>query len=136
MDCAFKAISDLDKELKFKDTEVCLTNDDKIVIKYDGREERFDLSELKRAYVEDGVGIGKLILVKKSGEEVEAVYFTKRPIDDFRKLAILINGRLSGNGHYEGLSLVREERRKPNVRSTLLWLLNFMRPYWHKMLIG
>jgi ATP-binding cassette subfamily C protein len=136
MDCAFKAISDLDKELKFKDTEVCLTNDDKIVIKYDGREDRFDLSELKGAYVEDGVGIGKLILVKKGGEEVEAVYFTKRPIDDFRKLAILINGRLSGNGHYEGLSLVREERRKPNVRSTLLWLLNFMRPYWHKMLIG
>jgi len=65
MDCAFKAISDLDKELKFKDTEVCLTNDDKIVIKYDGREDRFDLSELKGAYVEDGVGIGKLILVKK-----------------------------------------------------------------------
>jgi len=61
MDCAFKAISDLDKELKFKDTEVCLTNDDKIVIKYDGREDRFDLSELKGAYVEDGVGIGKLI---------------------------------------------------------------------------
>lgn len=137
MDCDFKAVSDLDKELRFRNTEICLTNDNKIVIKHDKGEESINLSDVRVAYIEDGVGIGKLILVTKNGEEIEVAYFTKRSIDEFRRLAILINGRISGNGHYGGAALMfRREERKQSVRSTLLWLLNFMRPYWHKMLIG
>ncbi|ABW01919.1 DUF1854 domain-containing protein [Caldivirga maquilingensis] len=135
MDCTFKVISDLDKDLRFRNSEVCLTNDNRIIVSSDGKEESYQLSDVQRVYVEDGIGIGKLILVMKNGEEVEAAYFTKKPIEEFRRFAIFVNGRINGNGHYEGVTLSRENR-KPNVRSTLLWLLNFMRPYWHKMLIG
>lgn len=136
MDCLFESESDLDDSLRFRTVKVCLSNDRKLIVSNDSETRSYDLGQVKYSYVEDGVGIGKLVLVLSNGEEKEVVYFTRRVIENFRRLSIAINNMInSSNVKFTPYDFSKNQR-KVKLTSTLAWLLNFMRPYWHRILIG
>ncbi|MFB6489711.1 MAG: DUF1854 domain-containing protein [Thermoproteus sp. AZ2] len=91
------------------------------------------LADVKRAYVEDGVGMGKLVLELKDGRVVEAAYFTKSKISAFRSLAQAINIKRPDAVKAEEESAHRSRRRAAN---TLLWLFSFMAPYKYRLALG
>ena len=95
---------------------------------------RIEVKEITKATVEEGVGIGRLVIQTKSGDVQEVAFFTKRKINQFRGLASAINEHMSGAAITNTPD--QEGTSKEDRASTLGWLLNFMRPYRRKLLFG
>ncbi|MBP1449913.1 MAG: DUF1854 domain-containing protein, partial [Thermoproteus sp.] len=92
------------------------------------------LNEVDRAYVEEGIGMGKLILILKDGRSVEAAYFTKRKIAAFRSLARAVNLRRPEAAERELASALG--RANTRASSTLFWLFSQMAPYKYRLAAG
>lgn len=91
--------------------------------------------DIRKAYVEEGIGIARLVLELENGSNREVAYFTKKKIKQFRALA----GALTDHHVGEGLSAISDEEETKEQKSkagTLLWLLKFMQPYKGKLIIG
>ncbi|ADL19111.1 ABC transporter, ATP binding protein [Acidilobus saccharovorans 345-15] len=90
------------------------------------------LSDVRRAFVEPGVNVSRLVLELNDGRQVEALYFTRPREEDFRRMAEAINRRLRAEGEQAGRGGSRRERRA----STIRWLYTFARPYRRRLIIG
>ena len=129
MGCIAETEADLDENLKYGRIKICLTDDGRIAI----GEKTYDLNQVEAVMVEDGIGIGKLILRYRDGREVEAAYFTKSKLAEMSRFANLVNLRRGGGGFRYVPGEVRQGRKAVN---TLIWLFRFMRPYWRRLAIG
>ncbi|MGC8974359.1 MAG: DUF1854 domain-containing protein, partial [Thermoproteus sp.] len=118
--------SDLTHELRPGAERVVLTEKELSVMRDGEILYRVDLGRIKRAYVEDGIGLAKLVIELDDGSSVEAAYFTKRKLVQFRALAKAINLRRAE------AALVEDQAGGPVRRGsgrTLLWLFSHMAPY-------
>jgi ATP-binding cassette subfamily C protein len=91
--------------------------------------------QVEGAEVEEGIGIARLVLRMKDGQEKEIAYFTKKKIAQFRALAGAINNHRVGEDLSE-ISGDEEDKKQRSRTGTLGWLLEFMRPYRNKLLGG
>ncbi|AEA11757.1 ABC transporter related protein [Thermoproteus uzoniensis 768-20] len=125
--------SDLTHELRPGAERVVLTEKELSVVRNGEILYRVDLGRIKRAYVEDGIGLAKLVVELDDGSSVEAAYFTKRKLVQFRALAKAINLRRAE------AALVEDQASGPVRRGssrTLLWLFSHMAPYKYRLALG
>jgi len=134
MQSFFEVRADLSPDLRFGEQVVRVQADRLEVVQGSSTVLSLPLSSLSKVYVEDGIGIDKLVVVTKDGEEREVAYFTKARTWEFRRLARAVEEYLRGGtpppqqGQWG-----REEKGKV---STLLWLIRFMSPYRGKIVLG
>ncbi len=123
--------SDLTATLSFGKDRVTLSASSLIVEGSQGTLD-FRLDEIKEARVEEGIGIGKL-LIRNNVSEVECAYFTKRKLEEFRHFANVINSRINGETNIGKKHLLR---RRENGNGTVSWLAGFMKPYVNILIAG
>lgn len=114
--------------MELTDSALSVTRDGRVL-------SRIDLASIKNVSVQEGVGIGRLVVETKDGGSEEIAFFTKRRIEQFRGLAAMINDHMAGAALSE-IPDVDERQGKSDRASTLAWLLQFMRPYRRKLLLG
>ena len=89
-DSTIKVWTDLDHNLKFE--RELLEIDGKRLSVADGKERiSLDLDEIDKSYIEEGLGIGKLVIRTRKGKELEVAYFTKDRAHEFKRLAIALS---------------------------------------------
>ena len=125
--------SDLTQELRPGSERVVLTERELSVLEGDRVVYRVDLAKIRRAYVEEGIGVAKLVVELDDGSSVEIAYFTKRKLAQFRALAKAINLR---NAEVESITDLYEEPRRRSSGRTLMWLFSHMAPYKYKLALG
>lgn len=96
--------------------------------------EEIPLEDISKASVEEGIGIGRLVIQSDDGSVNDFAFFTKKKLKQFRALTNVINSHAVGSA-----PPISDEDDKPpkyNRGSTLRWLLEFMRPYRKKLMFG
>jgi len=127
--------TDLDRNLENNYERISLEDGVLQIAGPDGTFRKIDVSALKGARIEDGVGIGKLILLRSDGKEDEVAYFTRKKLSEMREFCAELTGAISGK-KMEAASEQEKESGAGGRKSTLLWLVNFMRPYRSKLIGG
>ncbi|MCL5112379.1 MAG: ABC transporter ATP-binding protein/permease [Candidatus Marsarchaeota archaeon] len=127
--------TDLDHRLNLKAEHVLISGGRLIVQEAKKEINSCSLSQIERAFVESGFGINKLIIKKKSGEEVEFCYFTKAKAANFGKLSEAINTYFS-KGQTIELAFAKEHSMQVPKVHTLIWLYGFGRRYRFTLLAG
>ncbi len=79
--------TDLDHNLKFE-KELIEIGPDVISVATAKKRIEVRLDQIKGAYVEEGLGIGKLVVKTNNGGELELAYFTKELMPNFKRLAL------------------------------------------------
>ena len=92
-----------------------------------------ELSRVRRAFVEPGVNVSRLVVELDGGAQLEVAYFTRARDEEFRRLAEAISG-----GARQAAPVAQEGRRRAGreASSTLLWLYRFARPYRKRLVLG
>jgi len=127
--------TDLDHDLKLG-REIVELDESSLSVSRDGTPiTEIKLAEIKQARIEEGIGIARLIVETSDGTIRDVAFFTKKKIRQFRALSNIINNHMAG----KDVPPILDEDEKPvryNRASTLRWLLEFMRPYKTKLLLG
>lgn len=126
--------TDLDHELKLGREIVELNSDYLRVLRDGSLIDVIKLDEIKKASVEEGIGIARLVVETTGGSVKDFAFFTKKKLKQFRALTNVINNHMVGSAP----PIVDEDEKpgKYNRSSTLRWLLDFMRPYRKKLALG
>ena len=123
--------SDLDSELRIREETASFGNGRFTVSK-----DRISIpvKEIKEAVVEEGVGIGKLVLNLNDGNELEAVYFTKPKVKSYRKFADALNYYIRTGKEPK----VKFEENKKVIGGihTLRWLYGFSSKHKNIVILG
>ncbi len=127
--------SDLDHNLNFSEEQILLDKDKIIVAKDKRTLFELPINEIKSASVEEGIGIGRLVIKTKKNKELEIAYFTKKKAESFRKLSLIINAMIDGKDPPQ-INLDKKEEEYTNKVGTLRWLIHFMKPYKLKISLG
>lgn len=93
-----------------------------------------DTKEIEKAFIEEGLGIAKLVIKRKSGNESEIAYFTKSKVKQFRKFADAINQYIATNKMVD--TSFEEERKKSSSIGTLAWLYGFASKHNKLLIVG
>ncbi len=126
--------TDLDHDLKLGREFVELDEKSLRVLRDDTPIEEIQLNDIKKASVEEGIGIARLVIERTNGSVSDVAFFTKKKLKPFRSLTNVINSHMVASA-----PPILDEDEKPskyNRGSTLRWLLEFMRPYRRKLLLG
>lgn len=134
MSSFFEAKADLSEDLRFRE-RVVRVKEGKLEVLEEG-EVKFSspLSQIRGAYVEDGIGVSRLVVVDTKGEEREVAYFTKAKAWEFRRFARQLEEYLKSGKVPEGGAW--SPGGEGSKVGTLKWLLQFMSPYRGRILIG
>ncbi len=128
--------TDLTHELAFGSESVVVIGGQLTIISEDGTkifEER--LKDITKAWVDEGIGIGKLVVSTSNGERKEVAYFTKKKSGNFGRLAGAIKN-YSKTGKLLQPDFLPEGKRKGSKVGALLWLLKFASGYKKELFIG
>jgi len=82
--------TDLDHNLKFE-RELIEIDGDKISVAATKGKIEVGLDKIRGAYIEEGLGIGKLVVETNDGGELELAYFTKELMPNFKRLALALD---------------------------------------------
>jgi ATP-binding cassette, subfamily C, bacterial len=126
--------TDLDHELKLGREVVELDEKSLRVLRNDQLIEEVKLEDITKASIEEGIGIARFVVQTSDGSTKDLAFFTKKKLKQFRSLTSVINNRMVASA-----PPIPDEDEKPtkyNRGSTLRWLLEFMRPYRKKLLLG
>lgn len=127
--------TDLDHDLKLEPEVVEVTETVLRVRKNEHPVAEIPLSEIKKAHVEEGIGIARLVIDLEDGKEKEVAFFTKKKMKQFRALAnALTDHNISAD--LSAISADEGQRKQKSRAGTMIWLFNFMRPYKGKLAIG
>ncbi|HIH50660.1 TPA: DUF1854 domain-containing protein, partial [Candidatus Micrarchaeota archaeon] len=126
--------TDLNNRLELKEERVTLAKGLLSVTGEKGVVFGIDTRELERAFVEEGLGIGKLVIKTKLGAEKEIAYFTKSKVKMFRKFADAINEYLRSNRLVP--ATFEEKKEKRSSISTLYWLYGFATKHRRLLAVG
>ncbi|MFI5412655.1 MAG: DUF1854 domain-containing protein [Candidatus Micrarchaeales archaeon] len=119
----------LDKELlKIDGTRLSVAKGEKAIISV-------DITNIKDSFIEQGLGVAKLVLKMRDGKELEAAYFTKEKLQNFRRLSIALN-EYKAKKKIEFTPSDDDTSREHDRISTLKWFLDFAMPYRSKLLLG
>src|ERR1700733_6967998 len=115
--------TNLNNKLEIKE-EVVFVAAGKLVVKKGSTEiHSIPVSEIDKAFVEEGLGIARLVIKPKAGKEIETAYFTKSQVKRFRKFTDAINQYIVKNlviaANFD------EKKTKNSGISTLYWLYGF-----------
>ncbi|BCU67487.1 ABC transporter ATP-binding protein [Sulfolobales archaeon HS-7] len=124
--------TDLSHDLRHNPEIVEVSNSLLVVRNSNSIIDKIPISDIQAVYVEEGIGIDKLIVKTKTGEEIELVYFTKSKTEDFRKFALSVEGIISS----ENKSINIISQKSNDRKSTIIWLMNFMKNYRKNIAIG
>ena len=127
--------SDLDHELKFSEEHILLKKGKITVMKGKKVLLELPLSTIKSSRVEEGTGIGRLVVETKKNKEIEIAYFTKKKIESFRKLSLMINSMIEGKS-FPQMDLDESGEEDRGRMGTLRWLVHFMNPYKLRISLG
>ena len=94
------------------------------------------LEDIKRATIEEGIGIARLVVETNNGSFVDFAFFTKKKVKQFRTLANIITNKMIPSGGVPPISDEEETPSRYNKGSTFRWLLDFMQPYRKKLMLG
>lgn len=83
--------ADINEQLQFSQETVSLAKGMLTVGTDTSPRLSISIKEIEKASVEEALGIAKLVIKKKSGEELEVAYFTKPKVKNFRKFADAVN---------------------------------------------
>ncbi len=125
--------SDLDSELRIREETVSFGNG-RFSVSGEGDRISMPIKEIKEALVEEGVGIGKLVLNLNNGKELEAVYFTKPMVKSYRKFADALNYCIRTGKEPD----VKFEENKKAIGGihTLRWLYGFSSKHKNIVILG
>lgn len=126
--------TDLDHELKLGRESVELDEKSLRVLSGESVIQEVKLDDIEKASIEEGIGIGRLVIETKNGSVNDVAFFTKKKLKQFRSLTNIINNHIVGSA--PPILDEDEKQQKINRGSTLRWLLNFMRPYRKKLILG
>lgn len=93
------------------------------------------LNDIKRSWVEEGIGIGKLVVLTRKGKETEIAYFTKKKSGNFARLSGVINNYAKTRRLLQPDFLPEGKGRASKV-GTLIWLFKFASGYRKELVIG
>ena len=129
-----KIKTDLNNKLDIKEETVAIKGDSLSVSDSKGLISSIDMKDVERAFVEEGLGIGKLVVKDRNGNEKEIAYFTKRKVKNFRKFADALNQYVKTkklvNVGFE------EKRPKGESMTTLRWLFGFTKGHRKMLALG
>ncbi len=119
-----KITADLSHKLEFADESVEASSGSlKVTLR--GREVlSIPAGDIADAFVEEGLGVAKLVVRTKSGKEIEAAYFTKKKVRSFRKFADAVNRRLYERKGVDKAFDEKESELRGGM-STIYWLYGF-----------
>lgn len=126
--------TDLNDRLELKEERVSLAKGMLDISSKDGMRLSINANELEKAFVEEGIGIGKLVVEMKLGGEREIAYFTKSKVRMFRKFADAINQYIKG--HKLVSAKFEEKKEKRSSISTLYWLYGFADKHRKVLAVG
>ncbi len=129
-----KIRTNLNNGLEFKEETVSIA-EGRLVVS-DGKKEVLGIktNNIEKAFIEEGVGVCKLVIKTKEGKEKEVAYFTKSKVKGFRKFADAINQYAIKN---RIVNTSFEENTKPKGSiSTILWLYGFAAKHRRILLFG
>ncbi len=128
--------TDLTHELVFGSESVVLFGERIEVTSEDGTKVFSEkLGKIKKAWVDEGIGIGKLVVLTHSDEEREIAYFSKKKSGNFGRFAGTINNYLK-TGKLLQPDFLPEGKRRGSKVGTLLWLFRFASGYKRELFIG
>jgi len=90
--------------------------------------------DIEKAFVEEGVGICKLIVKTKDGKEKEVAYFTKSKVKNFRKFTDAINQYAIKNRMVN--TTFEEKPKAQGSIGTLLWLYGYAQKHKKILIVG
>ncbi len=128
-------LSDIDERGKFGNQWLILTNKKIITLNPETAHVfQLPLELIRSAKTLDYVGNGELVFDTPLGRE-SVIRFSRKYIEDFRKLASLINAVVKKKAILSGKDIVGEEywserSRKIAKRRVVRWLLSYLRPSW------
>ncbi len=115
--------------MEFTETALSVLRDGKLLTS-------IPLNNIKSASAEEGIGIARLVIETNEGDVEEVAFFTKKKIEQFRALANAINEHMTGKEATLISDIDEGVLRVGNRTGTLRWLLEFMRPYRRRLLVG
>jgi ATP-binding cassette, subfamily C, bacterial len=129
-----KLKTDLNSQLQLKEETVTIA-DGKLEVLSDNKILfSIEVNKLERSFIEEGLGLAKLVIKLKDGNEKEIAYFTKKKVKSFKKLADALNQ------YIEKKKLVKTtfEEKKPRKGGigTLYWLYGFAAKHRTMLIIG
>jgi ATP-binding cassette, subfamily C, bacterial len=151
-----KIKTDLNNSLELKEETLSIADGRLVVSGPQGEIFGIKTSQIEKAFVEEGLGISKLVIKTKKGDEKEIAYFTKSKVKSFRKFTDVINQYIvkkkivktsfdekkpqqGGIGTVYWLYAYTSKHRKLIIVGILLTLitvaLNLIPPYLLKILI-
>ena len=125
--------SDLDNELRIREETVSFGNG-RFLVTGEGDRISMPVKEIKEALVEEGVGIGKLVLRLNNGKELEAVYFTKPKVKSYRKFADALNYYIR-TGKEPNVKFEENKKAIGGIH-TLRWLYGFSSKHRNIVILG
>ncbi len=128
--------TDLDHDLKLGQEVVELNQSSLRILHAGDLISEIKLEDIKRATVEEGIGIARLVIETTSGSLVDFAFFTKKKVKQFRALANIITNHMVSGSEASLISEEEETQTRRNSGSTLRWLLEYMRRYTKKLLLG
>lgn len=127
--------TDLDHELRLKEELIRVEEGMLRVVSQEKTRLEIPVKQIRKVFVEEGLGIGRLIIKTKNGTELEVAYFTKERVDSFKKFARVMNA-YTLKGREVKISF-EEKKYTPKGRiSTVMWLYGFATYYRKPLLIG
>ena len=126
--------TDLDHDLKFQKEQIEIDADSISAATRQGKI-AVALNEIGSAYVEEGLGIGKLIIRTKRGREIELVYFTKNLMPTFKRLSLALNDYREKN-QLNFVPSQEEQSKRIDRVGTIRWIAGFLSPYKKALAIG
>ncbi len=129
-----KIKTNLNNGLEFKEETVSIA-EGRLVVS-DGKNETTDIKtkDIEKAFVEEGVGVCRLVIKTKDGKEKEVAYFTKKKVKGFRKFADAIN-QYSIKNKIVNTSFDEKPARTGSI-STILWLYGYASKHRRILLVG
>ena len=126
--------TNLNGKLELKEEQVSIA-DGKLTVS-DSEKQVFSIStkEIEKAFVEEGLGIAKLVIKTKSGPEKEIAYFTKSKVKNFRKFADAINQYAIKNKTVR--TTFEDKKQSEGGISTIQWLYGFADKHRRMLIVG
>ncbi len=129
-----KIKANLNNRLEFAEEAITIAGGMLTVTGKDGVVFQTGTKEIENAFVEEGLGVCKLVIKTKGGTEKEISYFTKSHFKNFKKFADAINQYIVKNRTVKTSFETRE--RKAGGISTIYWLYGFMAKYKKMLIVG
>lgn len=126
--------TDINGKLELKEESVKVAKGMLTVSGKEGTTISICTADIDKAFIEEGLGIGKLVVKRKDGSEQEVAYFTKSKVKGFRKFSDALNQYVTKNKMIS--TSFEEEKPKRSSINTLYWLYGFAAKHRRLLAIG